>query len=153
MGKTHLAIRLGVVTAELGHRVYFTTAIEMARKLSKAMTENRLSRELKNLTRPKLLIADEVGYLSLEPAEASLVFQVISQRYERQGAVIVDEQQSVRRVGRSLRRRRRDGLCRLGSTAASLHGRQHPRRELSAQREASRRAERVCGRSGGHCCG
>lgn len=89
VGKTHLAISLGVVTAELGHRVYFTTAIEMARKLTKAMHENRLSRELKNLTRPKLLIVDEVGYLSLEPAEASLVFQVISQRYERQSAVIL----------------------------------------------------------------
>ncbi len=89
VGKTHLAIALGVVTAELGHRVYFTTAIEMARKLTKAMHENRLSRELKNLTRPKLLIIDEVGYLSLEPPEASLVFQVISQRYERQGAVIL----------------------------------------------------------------
>lgn len=89
VGKTHLAIALGVVTAELGHRVYFTTAIEMARKLTKAMHENRLSRELKNLTRPKLLIIDEVGYLSLEAAEASLVFQVISHRYERQGAVIL----------------------------------------------------------------
>jgi DNA replication protein DnaC len=89
VGKTHLAISLGVVTAELGHRVYFTTAIEMARKLTKALHENRLSRELKNLTRPKLLIVDEVGYLSLESAEASLVFQVISQRYERQGAVIL----------------------------------------------------------------
>lgn len=89
VGKTHLAIALGVVTAELGSRVYFTTAIEMARKLTKAMHENRLARELKNLTRPKLLIIDEVGYLSLEPAEASLVFQVISQRYERQGAVIL----------------------------------------------------------------
>lgn len=89
VGKTHLAIALGVVTAELGHRVYFTTAIEMARKLTKAMHENRLSRELKNLTRPKLLIIDEVGYLTLEPPEASLVFQVISQRYERQGALIL----------------------------------------------------------------
>ena len=89
VGKTHLAIALGVITAELGHRVYFTTAIEMARKLTKAMHENRLSRELKNLTRPKLLIIDEIGYLSLEPPEASLVFQVISQRYERQGAVIL----------------------------------------------------------------
>jgi DNA replication protein DnaC len=89
VGKTHLAISLGIVTAELGHRVYFTTAIEMARKLTRALHENRLSRELKNLTRPKLLIVDEVGYLSLEPAEASLVFQVISQRYERQDAVIL----------------------------------------------------------------
>ena len=53
------------------------------------MNENRLSREMKNLTRPKLLIIDEVGYLKLEQPEASLVFQTISQRYERQGAMIL----------------------------------------------------------------
>lgn len=94
VGKTHLAIALGVVTAELGHRVYFTTAIEMARKLTRAMHENRLPREMKNLTRPKLLVIDEVGYLTLDAAEASLVFQVISQRYERQGAVILTSNKS-----------------------------------------------------------
>ncbi|MBK8809895.1 MAG: ATP-binding protein [Acidobacteria bacterium] len=89
VGKTHLAIGLGVMTAELGHRVYFTTAVDIARKLVRAMHENRLSREIKNLTRPKLLIIDEVGYLKLEPPEASLLFQVISERYERKGAVIL----------------------------------------------------------------
>jgi DNA replication protein DnaC len=89
VGKTHLAIGLGVLTAELGHRVYFTTAVDIARKLVRAMHENRLSREIKNLTRPKLLIIDEVGYLKLEPPEASLLFQVISERYERKGAVIL----------------------------------------------------------------
>ncbi len=81
--------RTRVVTAELGHRVYFTTAIDLARKLTRAMNENRLSREMKNLTRPKLLIVDEVGYLKLEQPEASLVFQTISQRYERPGAMIL----------------------------------------------------------------
>lgn len=89
VGKTHLAISLGVLTAELGHRVYFTTAVEMARKLSKAMAENRLHRELNNMTRPKLLIIDEVGYLKLDTAQASLVFQVISNRYEKNGAIVL----------------------------------------------------------------
>ena len=89
VGKTHLAISLGVVTAELGHRVYFTTAVEMARKLSKAMAENRLHRELNNMTRPKLLVIDEVGYLQLDQTQASLVFQVISSRYEKGGAIIL----------------------------------------------------------------
>lgn len=89
VGKTHLAISLGVLTAEMGHRVYFTTAIEMARKLSKAMAENRLHRELNNMTRPKLLIIDEVGYLKLDSVQASLVFQVISNRYEKNSPVIL----------------------------------------------------------------
>jgi DNA replication protein DnaC len=89
VGKTHLAIALGVLTAELGHRVYFTSALEMARRLTKALAENYLHREMNNLTRPKLLIMDEVGYLKLEPAQASLLFQVICARYERQGALIL----------------------------------------------------------------
>lgn len=53
VGKTHLAISLGVMTAELGHRVYFTTAIDMARKLSKAMAENRLHRAMNNPHAPE----------------------------------------------------------------------------------------------------
>src|SRR5262252_7470219 len=83
VGKTHLAISLGVLTAELGYRVYFTTAIEMARRLEKALAENKLHREMNNLTRPKLLVIDEVGYLKLEQAQASLLFQAIASRYER----------------------------------------------------------------------
>lgn len=89
VGKTHLAIALGVMTAEIGHRIYFTTAIEMVRRLTTAMKENRLSREFKNLVRPTLLIIDEVGYLTLDRAQASLLFQIICQRYERQHSIIV----------------------------------------------------------------
>jgi DNA replication protein DnaC len=89
VGKTHLAISLGVITAELGHRVYFTTAMEMARRLSKALAENKLHRELNNLTRPKLLIIDEVGYLALDTAQASLVFQAIASRYERHQPIVL----------------------------------------------------------------
>jgi DNA replication protein DnaC len=89
VGKTHLGIALGVMTAEMGHRVYFTTATEAARRLTKAMSENRLHRELNNLVRPKLLVIDEVGYLKLDQAQASLLFQVISQRYEKGGAIVL----------------------------------------------------------------
>src|ERR1700682_4260634 len=88
-GKTHLAIALGVQTAERGHRVYFTTALDAARRLTKAMGENRLHREVNNLVRPKLLIIDEVGYLQMDQSQASLLFQVISQRYEKGGAIIL----------------------------------------------------------------
>jgi DNA replication protein DnaC len=89
VGKTHLAIAFGMITAELGHRIYFTTAIEMARKLTKAMAENRLHVEMNNLTRPKLLIVDEVGYLGLDPAQASLLLQAICSRHERNQAIVL----------------------------------------------------------------
>lgn len=89
VGKTHLAIALGVLAAEQGHRPYFISALEMARRLTKALAENRLHREMNTLTRPKLLIIDEVGYLKLKPEQASLLFQVICARYERQGTIIL----------------------------------------------------------------
>jgi DNA replication protein DnaC len=89
VGKTHLAIALGVVTVEMGHRVYFTSATEMSRRLSKALVDNRLHREMANLTRPKLLILDEVGYLPLDQTQASLLFQVISSRYELGCATVI----------------------------------------------------------------
>ena len=89
VGKTHLAIALGVTLAKQGRRVYFTTAIDMATKLTKALSENRLPRTIKNLTRPSLLIIDEVGYLRLDKVQASLLFQVISGRYENESATIL----------------------------------------------------------------
>jgi len=44
---------------------------------------------MRNFTRPKLLIIDEVGYLALDQTQASLLFQVISQRYDTGGAVVL----------------------------------------------------------------
>jgi DNA replication protein DnaC len=68
VGKTHLAIALGVQVAESGHRVYFTTAMDLARKLTKAVDSNRLQRELNALQQPKLLIIDEMGSAASSPA-------------------------------------------------------------------------------------
>jgi DNA replication protein DnaC len=89
VGKTHLAIGLGMLAAEAGHRIYFTTAVDLARRMAKAMADSRLSREINNLTRPRLLIIDEVGYLSLEAHHASLLFQAICERYERKQPIVL----------------------------------------------------------------
>jgi DNA replication protein DnaC len=89
VGKTHLAIALGVKVAEMGHRVYFTTAMDLARKLTKAVDENRLHRELNALTQPKLLIIDEMGYLTFDAVQASLLFQVICRRYQKNQSIAI----------------------------------------------------------------
>jgi DNA replication protein DnaC len=94
VGKTHLATALGVLTCELGHRVYFTSALEMARKLTKAMAENRLHREMNKLTHPKLLIIDEIGYLALDAPQSALVFQAIGRRYEKGLALVLTSNKS-----------------------------------------------------------
>ena len=89
VGKTHLALSLGVMTAEMGHRIYFTTAIELARRLTKAVDENRLHRQINSLTQPKLLVIDEMGYLTLDSTQASLLFQVICKRYEKGQSIVL----------------------------------------------------------------
>jgi DNA replication protein DnaC len=89
VGKTHLAIGLVVRVAELGHRVYFTTAMELARKLTRAVDANRLHRELNALQQPKLLIIDEIGYLPFDAVQASLLFQVICRRYQRNQSLVL----------------------------------------------------------------
>jgi DNA replication protein DnaC len=89
VGKTHLAIGLGVRTAELGHRVYFTTAMDLARRLTAALEQHRLPRELNSLGQPTLLIVDEVGYLRFDSTQASLLFQVLCRRYEKAQSTIL----------------------------------------------------------------
>ncbi len=89
VGKTHLALSLGVMTAEMGHRIYFTTAIDLARRLTKAVDENRLHRQITALTQPKLLVIDEMGYLTLDATQASLLFQVICKRYEKGHSLVL----------------------------------------------------------------
>lgn len=89
VGKTHLAIALGILCAELGHRLFFLSALELARRLAAAFSQNRLPHAMKTLTQPKLLIIDEVGYLGLDQAGAAMLFQVICNRYEKNAATII----------------------------------------------------------------
>jgi len=89
VGKTHLAIGLGMQVVERGHRAYFTTAMDLAHRLTKAVDANRLHRELKFLMQPRLLVIDEMGYLTLDPVQASLMFQVICKRYQKGQSIVL----------------------------------------------------------------
>ncbi len=93
VGKTHLAVGLGVKAIQHGYRVLFTTAAAMISTLTKAMNEGRLEDKLKLYTIPRLLIVDEIGYLPIDRQGANLFFQLISRRYER-GPVILTSNQS-----------------------------------------------------------
>jgi len=66
VGKSHLAIGLGLHAIERGYRVLFTTAAAMIATLTRALTENRLEDKLKLYTIPRLLIIDEIGYLPID---------------------------------------------------------------------------------------
>ena len=88
VGKTHLAVGLGVKAAEAGYSVLFLTLEALMTRLTRARHENRLERTLQQLTYPKLLILDEIGYLPLSRDDASLFFRMLTRRYDR-GSLIV----------------------------------------------------------------
>ena len=88
LGKTHLATALGYAACQAGHGVLFTTAVDTINTLLAAQATHRLDAELKKYLAPPLLVLDEVGYLPLDKAGADLLFQIISQRYER-GSLVV----------------------------------------------------------------
>lgn len=88
VGKTHLAVALAVAACRAGFSIYFTTLDDMVRQLKTAEAGGRLTSKLRSYLRPSVLVVDEVGYQPLERAEANLVFQVISKRYEK-GSIIL----------------------------------------------------------------
>ncbi|TXS61202.1 AAA family ATPase [Streptomyces sp. me109] len=88
VGKTHLAVALAVAACRAGFSIYFTRLDDMVRQLKTAEAAGRLTSKLRSYLRPSVLVVDEVGYHPLERAEANMVFQVISKRYEK-GSIIL----------------------------------------------------------------
>jgi DNA replication protein DnaC len=88
VGKTHLAVALGVKAVEAGYSALFLTLETLMTRLVRAKHENRLERSLQQLAYPKLLIVDEIGYLPLSREEASLFFRLVVRRYERASLVV-----------------------------------------------------------------
>ena len=88
LGKTHLALALGYAACQEGHSVLFADAISIINDLSAAQKRGLLKRQLKRYVAPELLAIDELGYLPIDQHGADLLFQVISQRYER-GAIVL----------------------------------------------------------------
>lgn len=89
VGKTHLALALGLKAAENGYKVRFYTAADLMREIETARRQERLNSLLRgNVRMPKLLIIDELGYLPLDKTAAHDLFQVIAKRYEY-GSLII----------------------------------------------------------------
>lgn len=76
-----LAIILGRLVVEAGHRVVYVTAADLAARCHRAALEGRWATTMRSFANPKLLIIDELGYLPLPSEGAAALFQVISQRY------------------------------------------------------------------------
>ena len=94
VGKTHLAIGLGRKAVERGASALFVPALGLVAQLMRAESEGRLEERLTHLSKPKLLIIDELGYLPFERRAAHLLFQLVNRRYER-GSLILTSNQPV----------------------------------------------------------
>ncbi len=88
IGKTHLATALAYTACQHEYSTLFTTAIEAVNNLVAAHAQQRLKNELNKYLSPQLLVLDELGYLPLDKTGADMLFQIISQRYEKASTII-----------------------------------------------------------------
>ncbi|HET9847520.1 MAG TPA: IS21-like element helper ATPase IstB [Candidatus Dormibacteraeota bacterium] len=89
VGKSHLAVALGVAAVDAGYRAYFTTAMDLVANLQRNQDRGSLAhRERGYIVGPPLLIIDELGYLPMDRTAANWIFHVVSRRDER-GSIIL----------------------------------------------------------------
>jgi DNA replication protein DnaC len=88
VGKTMLSVGLARAGVDAGHRVYFTTAAELAARCHKAAIEGRWATCMRFFAGPRLLVIDELGYLPLPGDGAAALFQVINQRYLKSSTIL-----------------------------------------------------------------
>lgn len=88
VGKTHLAVSLGIKAIEHGYGVYFVRAHDLVEDLRCAQAEHRLDRRMRVYLAPRVLIVDEFGVWPYDRTAATALFSLISARYER-GSIIL----------------------------------------------------------------
>lgn len=87
VGKTHLAVALGMIAAQSRYSTYYINCHNLISQLNKAHYENRLQERLKTFAKYKVLIIDEIGYLPMDIQGANLFFQLITKRYEKNSTI------------------------------------------------------------------
>lgn len=87
-GKTHMAAALVAAACHQGIQARFFTTSSLVMALRRAKDEDRLDRELAAIAKNQLLVIDELGYLPIDADGARLLFQVISDGYEKRSLVI-----------------------------------------------------------------
>jgi DNA replication protein DnaC len=94
VGKTHLAIALGLEAILKEQSTYFITVPDLAAQLAQARHENRLKEKMAAFVKKtKLLILDEIGYLPVDSFAATCIFQIVSERYEH-GSIVLTSNKS-----------------------------------------------------------
>ncbi len=91
-GKSHLCSAIGLALLEKGYRVLFTRTSDLVQKLQLARRELTLEAAINRLDHFDLLILDDITYVSKDQAETSVLFELISARYERRSLLITANQ-------------------------------------------------------------
>jgi DNA replication protein DnaC len=91
-GKSHLLIGLGMAAAEAGHRVRYVLASRLVNELAEADNDRTLSKVIARYGRVDLLCLDELGYLGLDRRGAELLFQVLTEREERNAIAVASNE-------------------------------------------------------------
>lgn len=92
VGKSHLAAAIGHALIDAGYRVLFLRTSDLVRQLQTARQELRLATAVEKLDRYHLLILDDLSYVQKNQAETSVLFELISARYERRSLLITANQ-------------------------------------------------------------
>ena len=98
VGKSHLVNALGYTACEKEIAVRFTRVVDMINALTTAQLNGTLEKKLKEYTRPRLLLLDELGYIPIDKLGANLLFQVVAARYEC-GSMVVSTNRPFRDWG------------------------------------------------------
>jgi len=91
-GKSHLAAAIGLGLIENGWRVLFTRTTDLVQRLQIARRELALESAIAKLDKHHLLILDDLAYVTKDQAETSVLFELISARYERRSVLITANQ-------------------------------------------------------------
>lgn len=91
-GKSHLATAIGLALVENGWRVLFTRTSDLVQKLQLARRDLALENAIARLDKYHLLILDDIAYVTKDQAETSVLFELISARYERRSTLITANQ-------------------------------------------------------------
>jgi DNA replication protein DnaC len=92
VGKTHVANAIGIELLEQGSRVLFTRTTALVQKLQSAKQSLTLPSALKKLDKYDCLVLDDFGYVQRDSHETSVLFELISERYERKSIIITCNQ-------------------------------------------------------------
>ncbi|EAD5141702.1 ATP-binding protein, partial [Listeria monocytogenes] len=88
VGKTHLAVSIGLECIDRGLSCLFITSTELVNRLIRAHKRGTSETMLKKYSGYSVLIIDEVGYLPFSKEGSNLLFQLINMRYERKSTIV-----------------------------------------------------------------